>query len=286
MSLKKLFLGLLFSTCVFGAVNANAQFITGILSERQLNFRFITIPEADDNMIHMLFFNPTPVQGCANVDSYIIEQDIRGVALYLEVEYPEVTPDRSVRNPHYECTKGAQTAQTIVALNKDQLIENGITTLNIQTNSYMKRYDVEINEDMIRLTEAVPEPDPEDAIEYWFIPDNAVVLTVPMATEDVRDNALLLDQLNTIARLRNLTPIDEVKPGFYQHSGNEKWDNINDKKFYFVDKFDTLKTALENDPYVTIGRLETTEIAYGPEGKYDKVKYLPVYAARAGTSSN
>lgn len=284
MSFRKIALGLLLTTGLLSAPTAQAQFMTGLLPEGNMSFKFVTIPEADDNLMHILIYNPTPVQGCANIDTYLVEQDIRGVDLYLEVEHPIVSPDRKVRNPHYDCNKGDQVAQTIVTINKTELMEKGVNKMTIKTPARTMRFEMDINEDMVHLTNALPDIDTN--IEHWFVPDNAVLLTVPMAYENIEDNMILMDQIHNVAALRNLTPIEDVKPGFTLLSGNEKDDARKMNHFVFLDETGIMNSLLEDGQPVKIGHIETTEKFYGPEGQFDKPKQLPVYAGRIGLTTN
>lgn len=281
--LKNTFLSCLCALTVFGAGTAQAQFMTGLLGQGDTMFGFIHIPEADDNLMHMFFMNPTPVQGCAEITPFTVEHQIHGVDLHVSVEFPVVIPDRKVRNPHYECNKGAQVANTVFALNKAELIEKGVNKMTLKTNISTMRYDMDLNENRVILTP--PTPDFGEEIEYWFIPDDAIVLRVPTADEDIRDNSILMDQLNSLAALRNLQPIEHMKPGFTIRVGDKDMHNSYPNHFIFIDDKNIYRSTLEEQTYIRVGSIETTETKYGPEGKFESPKDLPVYAMRVDMKS-
>ena len=266
-SLRSTVLGLVtLILMVTAAIPVTAQ--SGLLPNDKFNMRFIHDKDASPNTLTARIFLPIPIEGCAKVIPHHVSAEYQKRTLVLKVEQADVLPDINVKNRGH--CQSSSIAYRDVKIDHARLLEQNIKYVRIVTKFGAHVYDAEIDENHIRL---VPKFNPtQDALEYWMLPENAVVLSAPML--DKKENPE--QKITALAKNKGLIPItDRIKaytPAAYD-SGN----------YYFLDEkgdvLDLLKNSQNSFP---IGQIETTELFYGPEGQYNKKIPVSVIASLPG----
>ena len=238
---------------------------TGLLPQDSFRFTIYQRPNAPDYELTLKIFTPLPVSGCFKTLPYEATDEIKGQMLEVYMDFPVIMPDRDGN-----CDNVQNTLSTEVLLDKDELIDNDINKFLFRSKYGVITYDLYINEDMIELSS--PNDVFQEGLEYWFLPSNAVVLSVPMAKDNLMNHKSMLQDLAIVAETNDLIPIEEKFPDYMP-----KEDFLN--RFYFLDTDGDVREQLNNgSTSVTIGQIYRTEPFYGPNGKYDKKVPIDVVA--------
>lgn len=244
---------------------------SSILSQEGFRFAFVNNPDSDPDKLLLQIIAPTPIQGCAKIYPFEAKKNLSGKMLTIDVKFPHILPDYNNKN-RYDCNRSTMIGTEIV-LSHAELIEKGVNAIYLRTKFGVAAYKLKVTEHMIRME---PQNKTLETLEYWILPKNALVLSVPQYKGDLMEDHEQLQMLARVARARGLAPIESVVEG-YTPAGRE----IN--RFYFVDTEGRLSETLQDsNDTTTIGELYTTEEYYGPDGKYDKEITLDILAMKPG----
>lgn len=238
---------------------------TGILSQDKLRFNLYQKPNAPAHEIMMQTFIMQPIEGCIKVMPFEITDEIKGKTLDVYIDFPVVAPDYDG-----DCDYNTYVPVNEITLDKDELIDKSVNKLSLRTKYGVIDYDLYIDEELIELTS--PNDVFQEKIEFWMLPKNAVVVTVPMAKGDLMHQKGMLQDLALVAEDNNLIPIENKNPDYMP-----KESQLN--RFYFLDTDGSVRDSLNNGySTVRLGEIYKTEPFYGPNGKYDKKIPIDVIA--------
>lgn len=244
---------------------------SSILSQEGFRFAFVNNPDSDPDKLLMQIIAPNPIQGCAKIYPFEAKKSINGKTLAIDVKFPHILPDYNNKN-RYDCNRSTMIGTEIV-LSHAELIENEVNAVHLRTKFGAAPYKLKVTEHMIRME---PQNKMLETLEYWILPKNTIILSVPQHKGNLIENHEQLQILARIARARGLSPIESIVEG-YTPAGPEL------NRFYFVDTEGRLSQELEdNNGTTTIGELYSSEEYYGPDGKYDKEIPLEIIAMRPG----
>lgn len=239
-----------------------------LLPHGSFNIGFMHEHGGNPDHLKMFIAAPVPLHGCAEVMPYEVSQQYEGNILTLIIEHPIVLIPTEQRNRH-ECNQAANTG-TSFTLNRAEMMEKGIREIRMRTKYGVTSFNLELTEHMIRLTHKNNPTRPP--IEYWSLPDNAVVLSVPMAKGDIRNKPAMFEQFIRLANSRGLEPI-ETRFADYRLSQ----DSVN--RFVFLESGEIVRDALQNaGGSIVLGQVYTSEPFYGAQGKFDKEIALDIIA--------
>lgn len=238
---------------------------TGLLSQDKLRFNLYQKPNAPAHQIMMQTFILQPIEGCVKVMPFEITDEIKGQTLEVYIDFPVVSPDYDG-----DCDYNTYSPVDEIVLDKDELIDKNVNKLALRTKYGVIDYDLYIDDELIELTS--PNDAFQEKIEFWMLPKNAVVVSVPMAKGDLANQHRLLQDLAIVAEDNNLIPIEEKTPDYIP-----KESQLN--RFYFLDTDGSVRDLLNNGSQsVRLGEIYKTEPFYGPNGKYDKKIPIDVIA--------
>ncbi|MFN3701468.1 MAG: hypothetical protein ACK4VI_08100 [Alphaproteobacteria bacterium] len=242
----------------YGRLLPHGSFNIGFMHERGGNPDHIT----------MFITAPVPLQGCANVMPYEVNQHYEGNVLILKIEHPIVLLPAEQRGRH-NCNQVSNTGSSFT-LNRAEIMDKGIREIRMRTQYGVTSFNLELNEHMIRLTPKNNQTRPP--IEYWSLPDNAIVLNIPMARGDIRNNPVMFERLIRVASARGLTPIETRFPDY-----KPARENIN--RFVFLESGEIIRDAISNaGDSIILGQVFTSEPFYGAHGSFDKEIALDIIA--------
>ncbi len=242
-----------------------------LISKSKFFMSVVNKPGAPRNEITLRLFNPYPIQGCAAISPFYVDYEVLANMVRVNMDFPIVDVDRSVRYPHYECKYSGNDASADITLNLEELNEKMVTRMLFKSPDQSLPYAIYFDDNVFRLT-----PVANDALEsliYWRLPENTIVLSIPGENGDLtKKDPDLIAQLYSRAQARNLTPIQDVVSGFVPNSRR-----VN--RFFFVDESGALADTLTEGEQAPFEVLQTTEPFYGPNGKYDKAVDINVTAS-------
>jgi len=244
---------------------------SGMLSQSNIRYGFVNNMSGDPDKIMIRIISPNVIQGCASIYPIEATPSIIGKTQIIDIKFPHIIPNYKERNI-YKCNQQNMVG-TDVALSHSELLEKGINMLQLRSKFGSIPYNLEVTENRIKMTSHDKKLRP---LEYWIMPQNTVILTVPKYDGDLIEDNEQLQMLARIARARGLKPIEDVAEGFVPHT-------LNKDHFYFVDTEGRLSEMLNNESgTAVIGELYTFEQFYGPDGKYDKEIALDILAMKPG----
>lgn len=240
---------------------------TGVLPQSFYQIAFVHDAAAKEGDLVLRILMPIPVQGCVKMMNFETEQEIQGPALIIDIDFPIVIPDYKTKD-QINCNK-SNTASVDTHIDRNELIEKGVKELRLKTKHGVTVFEMEITPHVLKLK---PKDILKKKIEYWSLPKNAVILSVPMSKGDLMDNSAQLQQLARAAQARGLKPIEEELPEYTPGLNREN-------RFYFLDtKGDVSALLEESGGAISIGQVNSTEAFYGPDGLYDKIIPMDVMA--------
>lgn len=238
---------------------------TGLLARDKLKFNLYQKPNAPAHEIIFQVYISTPIEGCLKVIPFEITSEIKAKTLEIYTDFPIVSEDRDGN-----CDYKSYSPRDEVILDKDELIEKGVNKVALKSKYGTKNLDLYIDDELIELTS-----DNDVFVkdfEFWMLPKNTVVVTVPMADGDLIDQNHMLQDLAIVAEDSNLIPIEEKNPDYMPKKAM-----VN--RFYFLDTDGSIRDMLNNGAStVRLGEIYKTEPFYGPNGKYDKKIPIDVIA--------
>lgn len=239
---------------------------TGILPLDKIGMTIFQRHDTPRNELIFKMILPQQVEGCYETIPFEMEQKVDASILTIDMKVPILLMDA-----HKDCTHKREMEQGEVAINLDELREKDIKIMKLTSRYFTRSFEIELTDQKIvfKPTENVLLPE----LKYWFLPENAVALTVPMANEDIYYKHAMLQELAGVAADNGLIPVEDQIPEYMPHDPNPY------NKFFFIDtRGDVLEMLKNGETSVTIGAVHTTEPFYGPEGKYDKKIPLDILA--------
>lgn len=242
---------------------------TGILPQDRFWFSVINDRTVPDGFLVFRVATPSPVDGCVKMMNYEATPEIQGVVLILDVKFPIILPD--YKNVRQENCKKSNSAYVDTLIDRNELIDKGVNQFRIRTKYGVTNFDLDVTPHKIRF---IPKEKTKYLTsEYWTLPRNAVVLSVPMFNDDLMNSSAQLQQLARVAYSRGLVPIEEDMPDYIPSTPRQN-------RFYFLDTKGDVLDLLENGGgAVSVGQLNKAEPYYGPNGKYDKIIPVDVMAS-------
>lgn len=242
----------------------------GLLSQQATEFEYAYMHGAPKNLVHLKFTTPTPVSGCAQLDNYKVVQTQNGRTITLTVDFPRLRLRKNVRNPQYNCNSTKNVASTIAAIDKNKVIDGTYNKLKLVFGEFALSFDMHATQDMFSLD--TPNNVLQAPMEYWTLPENTIVLSVPSATHNILNaEPQMLADIARVAYANNLRPIEQLIPNYVPN-------NALYNRFFFVDTTGAIAKKLAPGAPIKLGQASTYEIFFGPHGKYNKEKMLDIFA--------
>jgi hypothetical protein len=239
-----------------------------LLPHGSFNIGFMHEHGGNPDHLKIFITAPVPLHGCADVVPYEVSQQYEGNILTLKIEHPIVLLPTEQRGRH-DCNQSANTG-TSFTLNRAEMMEKNIREIRMRTKYGVTSFNLELTEHMIRLTHKNNPTRPP--IEYWSLPENAVILNVPMAKGDMRNNPALFEQFIRVANARGLEPI-QTRFADYRLAQDTP------NRFIFLERGEIVRDAISNaDDSIVLGQVYTSEPFYGAQGRFDKEIALDIIA--------
>jgi hypothetical protein len=246
-----------------------------LISQSKFTIKVANKPNAPRNEITIHLSSDYPVEGCTKIQPFYAEYEILANTIRVNMSFPVVEPDLSVRYPHYQCKFSGNDLSTDLTFNLDTMSENAVSRIIFVTEEQTYPYTLYFDDAVFRMTPLGNGA--QEAVNYNRLPEGTVVLSIPSASEDIAPgNSDLLQQLDTLAKSKNLKPIAEVNSEFMPN-------NIQKNRFLYVDTQDAFKSKIaDSHESFLLGTLNSSEPFYGPNGKFDKPKMLDVFIQHPG----
>lgn len=231
---------------------------TGILPHDKVGFTMFQKPNTPTNELVLKVISGIPLEGCFDSMPFELEQKIEGKSLSVDLKFPIIEMDA-----RKDCTKRRVMEEAETVIDLDELREKEINQMRLVSKYSTRSFDLDLNEHRILLEPR--ESVLQSNLEYWLLPENTVMLSVPMAKDDLYYKDKILQELAMVADNNGLIPIEEQIPEFMPNE-------VKYNKFYFLDTEGKVKEALNNNDSgaIVIGSIHKSEQYYGPNGKYDK----------------
>ena len=223
MSLKHVFnFAFIFtlSLVVFASANpAFAQFeddedfepYYSLMDRSYYTVRFLRNPNEGSGKFTMRVTSPGTLSGCLTMSEpeVTVKRSIKKIKIELVDSEIELKDDET-HYGNYMCDKETHTAYFEVTLDRDELIENKVESIMIDSEKYGQFTEDKINVTKERIVLRTLYPWGVEHITYWFYPENTVILHVPKAKagEDVKP------LIHAFAEQRGLVPMEDILDGF------------------------------------------------------------------------
>lgn len=239
-----------------------------LISSDDYNLYFVRHPNDSDGIATLRIESPVAVQGCATVTFPPATLEKRGPGLFITVQDPQVSVDKSIRHPHYQCQTSGGSPTLDIELNRDNLRDDGIRHITMESSGGKQKFDLHINNNSISLTAtaagAFSLASKPGGGTHHFYDSRIIMLQAPA----IGDDPALPAKINIIADKHNLST-----PDHGQRQGNS---------FYFLDKTKSLSTRLTVESTIRLDTIEIDDIFMGADGPYTVKRKIDVFASRPG----
>lgn len=247
-----------------------------LLPPGQFSMYFVRTPQAAENEATLRLSATASVNGCAIMIPPEVEMRKQGRMIWVKVKDIEIDVDRSVQYAHYQCKQSGNVSATDIILNRDDLIRRKVQQIVFQSPASTDFFDVEVDKNHIALVpknarsfKAFKVPGKIDPLNYSFLPDNVVVLSVPSPNGQTH-----FEKIKALAQKQGLIDARSALPGF----------KIEDQpnRYYFVDEARRFVDALEQGENLPFDKIVVNDTYRGAEGPYGQSKELEVYIRKPG----
>lgn len=245
---------------------------------------FLRKPDASADDINMRIISPGTITGCLKQEERKAEIMYRGVEAYIDIgDNNFEIDDETRRYSLYSCKITSNGTEVDLTLSKQDLLANKTQNLifsrpGIGNYSGLK---IEVHPNHITLdrakTAALPEgvkmPRLANHVEYWYYPDNTLILS----DAELKYTPENIKKLEALAQSKGLTLLKDIFTDFdlYKYPKNAAVFAVDEKGIY--------TQQLEATPNgFVLGHLDKPEVFYGPEGKTTKMMPSPVRARVPG----
>ncbi len=241
--------------------------IKNVLPDFNYKLDFVRAEGAAPGNATLRMMTPLALSGCVHLQQPVVTIRENAPIIALHITSSELVLDKTVRYAHFQCDVRSQYAYFDLPLNREDLLEKGIHTITINTDSgQFRKITLDVNDDRVIAMASAG-----GIATYWFYPENTVVLT---ASENLSDDAR--SELNTRARSAGLIPMAEEMATY--DAGSALANNA-----YFIDNTGHLKKQIaEAGKPVAFGTVSTTETYFGPNGQYKQPRNIQVFAKLPG----
>lgn len=210
--------------------------------------------------------SPFGVSGCSKVTDPEIEMRENPPSLDLVITESVAAAKKGKRYAHYECDAGMNFGYTDIPLNRDHMIDKGISKLTMRSKIGGLRYEnmeFDVTDTHVEMT------GPRGSAKLWFYPEGTVMLSAPAVHKGQDVSEDIVKQ----GRTRGLVPLDEVLADFEPH------ETIKNSTVYFLDPMGLLTREIKvaGKP-VFFGNITVDQTYYGPQGEYKKPVEMQLYA--------
>ena len=265
-------------------LKADVETGTGVLPNYLYFVGLLRKPKAGPDDLNFAIFAPGSVMGCLDVENPSIKPLKAGTNLRLEITDGYIDVDSStIRYFHYECSPISGSSQIHITLSKQSLMDDNIKKLVIVSEQLGPFNDMELDIKDHSITVVsktkgldrfgIKRPAMSDTFTYWFYPENTYILHASAVGKDDIEGQNLIKQM---VRTKNLTPLEELFPGFEPGRSNANNIYVVDEKGLYKDKLEHLTDTFQ------LGTIKTAEEFYGPQGLYTRAKPASVYARLPG----
>ncbi len=285
---KKSFLSFVASFLLIGAfssVPAYAQYdgdtmkvqvkenSTNLFRRDFYTIEFLNTPTVSTSKFIMRLASYGTVSGCGTMTKARVDTEQINDRLDIEVRDAEVkVKKRSPRYTNYDCENKQLEAYFDIELDRDELIENGVKKIALESIRYGEFTTSEIDVTHDRIVLKNKNEGGEYIITFWFFPFNTLILHTPNAKQgqDVQD--LIRD----FAKKNDLTPLERRFKEFELPYNAMHYAFFTDPKRTFHKQ---LNEVGEN---INIGHVTTYRTVYTANGPVEEPYNLDVYATLPG----
>lgn len=247
------------------------------LSPYGYTLRFVRPATAEKETATLRIYHPVLANGCLLIDPLAPEVEVNGHGIWITIPEAVVGMDKGKNNPHYACDQKSKMVFIDVPLRLSDFKANGIKTVTLRMNKAgQEKYSVEYDDQKIRLLpdrnvyfKPAAVPYGQDALTYWFYPENTVIAEVPTAK-----GGDVFWEIEQWALKHDLVPLDMNYREFLQPSQNNR--------IYYIDQSGRTAALLTRDKMSPIGHIVLRKAWYGPNGMYEKGKPIQITAKRPG----
>lgn len=248
----------------------------GLIPNANYRLYFVHTNETAPGEATLRITQPTSISGCVTIEQPTTETKILPPRMEIKINPAKINIDRSKQYGGAECGNGSNIVQTDIILNRDMIMNDGITTLTLKNNLGMDKYTVYADENQLRLTPQSEmlfkpwyTPERPAPLTYWSYPDNLIILSAPAANADVTD------QLKALATQRGMI---EAKMSIADFQPPSTAPNT----LYVIDQTQSVSKSINGQGSVLIGTVQNTEMFQGPNGPYEVNKNIDVHARLPG----
>ena len=167
---------------------------------------------------------PVGITGCPKISELVPTVKVNDIYLDVKITGYGIDKNNLPREPHIACNKAMQFAIADIPLPRANLYDSGIKALRlgfISGGIGRDQYDVALDGPKLSLTAKSPavfksgkRPDGSIATEFWFYPENTLILSAPTTQKDQQSAAI-----EAFASKNGLTPLAQLLDGFSAPSG-------------------------------------------------------------------
>ena len=262
------------------AVPAAAQSLSGLdFPHDHYAISLVRAPHLAANEVALRVSSPVAVYGCFGIEAPEITESVEAPYMTIEVSTPRLVNDETPRYGQGVCQSEGSFIVSDVTLNRDKILDQEIEKLVLKSGVMSDTYDIEIDEEHIRLSSTAPETfkrqensGKSDPLAYWFLPDETVVLRVPMAKKE----HVVYPQVKELALKRGLVPLSTILGNFDQPEDSTG-------RFYFADPSGIVREEIGEENSVAFGKVAVFGNYTGIDGVYSAGDMLDVMAQKPGS---
>ncbi len=255
-----------------------------IVSNADVQAVFIHAPSASPDDVTLRVTIGKGVTGCLLKEDPSISVVKANNTLKIMIDGGDVMADQfTVRYAHYECDVKTGISSADLTFSKEDLLNDKISEMVFINKSIglLLRMKLEISPEKIMIVSSsgissylakknTGSSATGNAAEFWFYPENTLILSAPGAKSDAEN----IVRLKTLARAEGLVPLEEIFSGFVPSGANTD-------KVYAVDDKNLFASKLPDDQSgLTLGEIEISEPFYGPQGATERTIRKQVFVRK------
>lgn len=234
--------------------------------------RFYNNPNISESDFTLVLSSPTSVSGCTHMSEAKLKEERVNSRIKLNITDSEIALDDDLRYATNDCDIKHNRSFFEVKLNRDDLIENGVKKIALESKRYgeFTTSDIDVNEQRIEFR--AKSGNYESLITFWFFPKNSVILH----TAQSKLGLDVKDQIREFGLERGLIPLDEEMKGFELPHNAMNYVFFKDPKSVYV------RQLSEVGEHVDAGMITATRTVYTSSGPTDEPYRLNLMATLPG----
>lgn len=232
------------------------------------------VPDGAEGDFNLHATNIGTVSGCINVKEPKVKVTYtqKKVDITLEEDAEFELDNEQVRYGAYSCNIQTGALSFDVRLNRDELLDRGITMIGLKSKKYGQYSNTEIDVTKDRIEFESKYPGGSGFATFWFYPSNTVILHAPSAKtgQDVGELIEAFADRNGLVSLKHTLKGFEIPV----------W--VKNVQYYTDPRGKIFGQVASAEKDTQVGRIQLTRTMYGPNGATEQPYDLPVFARKPG----